>query len=355
MTATPPPDGPSTTVPPAGSLPTPPQLPDSFAASPPAGSFTTPPRPVDIATVFPELRGLATTATRLHPRPGAPGVTDSSVGGPLLWPADEPWPFCHDGDKHYVHRLQTPATVRRSRAIHAAARGRDLTAEERDALPGWDFSEPHDLVDQPIPLVPVAQLYRRDIPDFAGPDDCDLLQVLWCPLDHPDEHHNPRVRVYWRRSADVTGPPVVPPEPPVVRDEYLPTPCAVHPDRVVEYPPQELLPDSLAERITAWDDDQAEPLYQYDLSLSPGWKAGGFACGSVSDIWEWHCTECGAPMRLLLAAASAEWGDGRSWRPPQDPADADCYVTGVCIGRGWDLNILHCSTSFDHPILAVGA
>ncbi|WP_206664047.1 hypothetical protein [Thermomonospora catenispora] len=28
-------------------------------------------------------------ATRLHPRPGTPTVHDGSVGGPLLWPADE--------------------------------------------------------------------------------------------------------------------------------------------------------------------------------------------------------------------------------------------------------------------------
>ncbi|MGI5174958.1 hypothetical protein ACQEVZ_01300 [Dactylosporangium sp. CA-152071] len=33
----------------------------------------------------------------------------------------------------------------------------------------------------------MAQLYRRDVPDFTGPADADLLQVLWCPLDHPEE------------------------------------------------------------------------------------------------------------------------------------------------------------------------
>ncbi|MEY2231333.1 hypothetical protein [Streptomyces sp. BF23-19] len=48
---------------------------------------TTPPRPFDVASVFPELAGMSRTATRLHPRPGAPTVHESSVGGPLLWPA----------------------------------------------------------------------------------------------------------------------------------------------------------------------------------------------------------------------------------------------------------------------------
>ncbi|WP_228644031.1 hypothetical protein [Microtetraspora sp. AC03309] len=50
---------------------------------------TTPPRPVDLTAVFSELEGHARTATRLHPRPGVPDVRSSSVGGPLLWPADE--------------------------------------------------------------------------------------------------------------------------------------------------------------------------------------------------------------------------------------------------------------------------
>ncbi|MFD7973442.1 hypothetical protein ACFV5D_32975, partial [Streptomyces clavifer] len=50
-------------------------------------SFTTPPRPLDVTALFPQLAPLARTATRLHPRPGTPSVHDSSVGGPLLWPA----------------------------------------------------------------------------------------------------------------------------------------------------------------------------------------------------------------------------------------------------------------------------
>jgi len=47
----------------------------------------TPPRSVDIAAVFSELREHPAPATRLHPRSAAPGFEDSSIGGPLLWPA----------------------------------------------------------------------------------------------------------------------------------------------------------------------------------------------------------------------------------------------------------------------------
>ncbi len=112
---------------------------------------TTPPRPLDITEFFPDVRDHSATATRLHPRPGAPAATDSSVGGPVLWPADEPWPVCRDGDAHDLSELQTPAAVRRSRAIYAAAQSRAdatgtryaLTEEELAQVPDLDFSEPH--------------------------------------------------------------------------------------------------------------------------------------------------------------------------------------------------------------------
>ncbi|MFF4412879.1 hypothetical protein ACFYY8_10125 [Streptosporangium sp. NPDC001559] len=53
-------------------------------------ALTTPGSPVDITQVFPELSAYARTTVRLHPRPGTPGIRDSHIGGPLLWPSDEP-------------------------------------------------------------------------------------------------------------------------------------------------------------------------------------------------------------------------------------------------------------------------
>ena len=89
---------------------------------------TTPPRPVDIAAIFPELREHTGSATRLHPRAGAPTVSDSSIGGPLLWPADEPWPACEDGE-HYLATLVRTEDVRRERAILGAAWARTRRGE----------------------------------------------------------------------------------------------------------------------------------------------------------------------------------------------------------------------------------
>lgn len=118
------------------------------------------------------LAPLARTATRLHPRPGPATPHDSSVGGPLLRPADEPWPHCDEG--------------------HGG--------------PG------------PVAMLPVAQLYVRDIPPLRTPGRADLLQVLWCPFDHePDD--KPLTALFWRTAADVTDVLVAPPEPFDVEDE----------------------------------------------------------------------------------------------------------------------------------------
>ncbi|GIJ44167.1 hypothetical protein Val02_10530 [Virgisporangium aliadipatigenens] len=320
-------------------------------------SRTTPPRPFDITAVFPELREHSATATRLHPRPGAPTAADSSIGGPLRWPADEPWPHCEEGDLHYAHRVLTPSTVRRMRRIYAAAQARAdatgtryaPTAEERAQLPDPTFSEPHGLLEQPIPYVPVAQLYRRDIPDFAGPDGTDLLQVLWCPLDHPEDQYCPRIRLYWRRVADL-GPVLTEvPEPPVVNDSYLPVPCAVHPERILEHRNDGMLPDGLDARIRAWEKESGLR-YHADLSLAPGWKVGGFAHWGLTDWYAVTCKECGTSMTLLLTVASFEWnGTGGTWRPIEEPAGAGSNPTRVVIGRGYDLFVFRCPESFDHP------
>ncbi|MEU8264204.1 hypothetical protein AB0C02_26715 [Micromonospora sp. NPDC048999] len=265
--------------------------------------------------------------------------------------------MCTDGDAHYICQLETPATVRRSREIYAAAEARaaatggryQLTAEERAQLPDSDFSEPHELANQPAPLVPVAQLYRNDVPDFVGPDGADLLQVLWCPLDHPEEGYNPRVRLYWRRSSDVTQPLDAAPEPPVVSDSYLPTPCVVYPEQIREYQYGGLLPEELDARITAWEEDTGLT-YQLDLSLAPGWKVGGFANWSLTDPQPMDCVECGTAMTLLFTADSSEWhGTGDSWRPVEDQPETSSNLTDVSIGRGYALYVFRCPASFDHP------
>ncbi|QNP65794.1 hypothetical protein [Streptomyces genisteinicus] len=346
---------------------------------------TTPPRPVDVEAVFPELAAHRRTATRLHPRPGVPKAEESSVAGPLLWPADEPWPVCTAvHPKDIGHRL---ADVRERRRILAGARGRDVTEEERRVLDGMTRGPHAPRVGEsdPLPLLAVAQLWTRDVPDLAAPEGCDLLQVFWCPFEVHGPDRTIDVILRWRRSADVGAVLADQPEPPVAgREECVPTSCVLHPEQVVEHEYLGLLDEDLRERIADWeegllddddDDDEdgdgdddgcdagggpapasyatyeeyaaamaaaraAEPDevdYMSDLSIAPGWKAGGFASWHLTDPAPVDCPRCGAPMPPLLTVATVECdGASRSWLPVEDREDDRAAIdpVGVYLGRG---------------------
>lgn len=337
---------------------------------------TTPPRPVDIAAIFPELAPLARTATRLHPRPGKPTPHDSSVGGPLLWPIDEPWPYCEGPHDPGYAPLTTLADVRLLRDMLTAAHnhtgppGAILTTEERALVKDLQRGR-HGWTDEPIAMLPVAQLYARDIPDLHPPEGCDLLQVLWCPFDHPEEVL-PKAKLVWRSSSAVTTLLSEPPQPVAVqREDYVPVPCVVHPEQVVEYPSQLQLDEELSERIDEWSENEKagagtespyymaeDAYYHFALSVAPGWKVGGWAHWGFRDPWPTICTICGTEMEPLLTIDSSEWGSDRdSWLPIEDQALAANPVRYprpanppmVVIGRGYTMQIYICPTSADHP------
>ncbi|MFF9631166.1 hypothetical protein [Streptomyces fradiae] len=363
---------------------------------------TTPPRPVDVEAVFPALAAHRRTATRLHPRHGAPKAEESSVAGPLLWPAGEPWPECTAVHPKGTGHLLSDVRLRRS--VHEAARGRDLTEEEQRLLAGMTVAAhaPELLDEDPLPLLAVAQLYKRDVPDLAdaGPEGCDLLQVFWCPFEVHGPDRTIDVVLKWRRAADV-GPVLEPqPEPPVAgRAECVPTPCVVHPEQVVEHEYLGLLDDELQEEITEWEEglldaedaedaedaqehtedayDSAETVgyatyeeyeaamaaaraqepdevdYMSDLSIAPGWKVGGFASWHLTDPAPVDCLRCGTPMPPLLTVATWECdGASRSWLPLEDRASADdprvIDPVGVYLGRG-HLRVHTCPGDPAHP------
>ncbi|MFJ8196993.1 hypothetical protein [Streptomyces sp. NPDC096152] len=111
-------------------------------------------------------------------------MADGSVGGPLLGPADDPGPV---GTEPHGHaRGRRPADIHRWRRNLAATWLSETnpgpTDEERQLLKKLEqehrVEEP--AATAPLPLIGLAQLYRRVIPDLpAGPDDCDPLQVFW--------------------------------------------------------------------------------------------------------------------------------------------------------------------------------
>ncbi|RAY17272.1 hypothetical protein DPM19_00930 [Actinomadura craniellae] len=329
---------------------------------------TTPPRPVNVVAVFPEVAEMARTATRLHPRRGHPTVHDSSVGGPLLWPADEAWPVCAAGGDHEAYELTTLADVRTLRRILVAAWARPrsprtnlLTAEEEAVVDRIHDGYPlRELPGGPLPMIPVAQLYARDVPDLPCPEGMDLLQVLWCPF--PDvENSSSAMHLRWRRSADVTDVLRRPPEPAFVGGEdYVPFPCLLHPEQVTEYQVNPETHPELAERFYRWIREQ-ELNYDGDLSIAPGWKIGGWpARWTFTDPPApeyWRCEECGAPVDALLTIDSSEWdGASGSWRPLEDDPDEPGYpsaywATMVTIGRGYTLQVYRCTNSVEHPPL----
>ncbi|MEU6438995.1 hypothetical protein [Streptomyces sp. NPDC047046] len=287
-----------------------------------AHTRTTPPRPLDIAAVFPELAPLARRAIRLHPRPGAPTPSDSSVGGPLLWPARHPWPLCerwHEGPR--------------------------------------------------APLVPVAQLYAGDIPLLRPPGRNDLLQILWCPAEHPPLHAPP-VELHWRVAAEVTDPLTDPPRPVDVEfPQYVPVPCLLAPEEITDYPDSMELGEELLEAVAdpgEWrargidweeyatpdpygDDARPEDFYRADLGAAPGWKAGGWAPWGLTDPVPRFCVDCGGRMTPLLTIPSDEWEPGReSWVPAEERALAHvpdaAEPTGVTIQSGHHLQLYVCGS-----------
>ncbi|MFG2820952.1 hypothetical protein ACGFX4_16185 [Kitasatospora sp. NPDC048365] len=334
---------------------------------------TTPPRPLDVEVLFPELAAYRGTTTRLHPRPGSPTVSGSSVGGPMLWPADEPWPVCSEA--HGRGRGRRPADIHRYRRVLSAAWAREgnpgPTDEERKLLGELRLEHRFPEVSEtdPLPMIGLAQLYRRDVPDLpAGPGDCDLLQVFWCPFDaHGPGRYDLELHLRWRRSWEVGEVLAVSPQPMVVGyDGFVPEPCVVHPEQVATYPFAGLLPEDLCARIDAWeealeeeaeqsaDENTPEPVgYQYDLSIPPGWRVGGFASWHSTDPYPMDCQTCRTPMHLLLTIDSSEWDGGSgSWKPLEDqdlPTHRYATPTEVTVGRSGELNVFACPTDPDHP------
>jgi hypothetical protein len=203
--------------------------------------------------------------------------------------------------------------------------------------------------------MPVLQLCARDVPGLARPGDSDLLQVFWCPFNAHGEERNVDVHLYWRKASEVSDVLVEQPEPSVVgREDYVPDPCVLHPEQVVEHQFGGLLPSPIRARLDDWEDwdDEDAVSYQFDLSIPPGWKVGGFASWHVTGAQEVIC-ECGQQMDLLLTMDSREWDRGtRSWVPFEDRDVVNTEAntpTQIVVGRGGALLVFVCPSDVTHP------
>ncbi|MEV0361167.1 hypothetical protein [Nocardia fusca] len=303
--------------------------------------YTTPAPSVDIAAEVPGIAAYTRTAVRLHPRSGQPGASDSHIGGPLWWPADESWPTCSDPHMEYVRTWTDDGQ-----------KVMKLTATNPDASNS---------------LVSVAQLWRRDFPEIGFPDDSDVLQVLWCPFGHnqDDMDDGPSMKLVWRRSEpDATLLDTVP-APRQAEDFWIPHPCSLHPERVVEYPFHEVLPPELRERLNRWEISHAATAhpdqgrcscYQYLLSVAPGCKVGGWTSWHSTDMYSLPCNDCGDSTRALLQLDSTEWdaGSGPRWKPRVQPGvehpgtEPEREPTALEHGRWGAMTIFTCQTDPRH-------
>ncbi|WP_299542247.1 hypothetical protein [uncultured Streptomyces sp.] len=247
---------------------------------------------------------------------------------------------------------------------------------EEDTLP-WDYERIITAVRQvagPVTAREVGEVVGVDVSVRAklepptGPGDCDVLQVFWCPFNaHGPGRHDLELHLRRRWSGEVGEVLTAAPQPLVVgSDGFVPEPCVLHPEQVVTYPFAGLLPEELCARIDAWeealeeeaersaDETTPEPLgYQYDLSIPPGWRVGGFASWHATDPYPMDCLTCTTPMHLLLTIDSSEWDGGSgSWKPLEDqnqPTHRCATPTAVTVGRWGELNVFACPNEPEHP------
>jgi hypothetical protein len=138
-------------------------------------------------------------------------------------------------------------------------------------------------------------------------------------------------RCYWRNRREIVSPRPDNPPPQEAYYEYVPLPCRLLPERVVEFPSVYDLPEDVVQRIYDWESQHLGPDgmqvcdYEGELSVAPGTKVGGFIHW-IQFPWEPAC-ECGRPMEHLLTIATVEWGGitDRRWTPTEEQARLDSF------------------------------
>jgi hypothetical protein len=205
----------------------------------------------------------------------------------MLWRVGEPWPTC--GAKR---------------------------CSDRDGV-----RYPAD--DGESPLVPVLQLFARDVPQLPFPDRTDVMQLLWCPFDHDESE--PWPVLFWRAEADLTEPDVPGPHP-EAEPTSIPAPCTVSPEAVDEYTVSDLPDDVYAAAFR--DGDAFKERTGWDLNelamAAPGTKVLGWPNWVQGPDWP-ACAGCGTTMSHLITITSWEH-DGwfsRRWTPLEDQPAID--------------------------------
>lgn len=242
---------------------------------PPSSSRTVPARVLDLPSEIPGLKKLGRTAVLLHPRySDEPAVTESKLGGPFHWPEDKPWPTCEEHQVAYV---------------------------------------------------PALQLTKDEFPEIEFRPGCDLLQLLWCPRDHGWV----KLSVVFQDSKTIGKTLSTMPLAQPALPGFVPRPCRLFPERIVEYPRfEDLVPDVasqmpatvsqevIAKRhaTEAWD---PPPIFKdqynvYEYAFHPcyeGWKISGWPRWIQRPEWP-LCKHCKSRMEFLLQIGGETVGMG---------------------------------------------
>lgn len=277
---------------------------------------------------------------------------DSSLGGPLLWPADEPWPSCakpHASDESVIVPPEIGDWDEAEDWLATLGPGAQLDRSQirLDGGPMWanlDRSK-----HPPYPMIGVLQVCARDVPELPFPDSTDLFQLLWCPNNHDAPWYGPLPVAAWRHASSVTRPVSDPPQTtfdtPLNATSYLPAPCLLRPERLVEYPHPFDLPETLRDRLQAWDSEQdTDRPYQRLLSTAPGTKLLGHPHWIQGP--HWPVCVCGRRMTHLVTIASAEYGDGERWHGV--PTGSSPH--GIMIGDVGDMYLFTCTARNHRPL-----
>lgn len=205
------------------------------------------------------------------------------MGGPLLWPTGEPWPYCAQSG-HW-----------------AFGTCGDSAGESK---PGA------------VPMVPVIQLFARDVPWWEFPEGKDVVQLLWCALIHEEDPAGVVLpKLYWRNEAETVARRLLHhfPTPREYEDDFVPRPCTVCPTPAVEYPghdlPNELLTalrprlEELQDRFGFWCTEAASALQN---------KVGGYPAWTQSPDWP-HCGEGHRMEHLFSVTGEPAYGIGSPW------------------------------------------
>jgi len=276
---------------------------------PASTTFSTTKPSFDVLSVIPELKGLVRLTMRLHPHVGeAPKADESKLGEPFPWPATEPWP----------------------------------------TLPGTDAA-----------LAGILQLRAEDAPpQVTFKPGTDLLQLFWNPrFADRAPRKELHAEIVWRKRSDSAGnvPKSVGEAASGRADagsgvwtDYVPFPCRLAPERVMEFPSWDVLPERM--RQTVRDKlPGGEAAYRNDLSIAEGSKVGGYA-PSQPEAKPPACPTCRWGMDYLLTIAEQEWTTAR-WQP--DGAKQP-RAAGLKLGPSAAVHLFVCRRCEAWPVAAVG-